>query len=183
MKTTEELNAIRKEYETVSKKLSELTVEELEQVVGGMGDFLPDESEEKASPPKYGRGSKPEYGPRIMPGPKYQHHHHHGDCYLTTACMKHLSESFDDNCHELTVLRWFRDNFVKKEDIELYYIIAPEIVEHIDSLPADKQDIIYKDIYSGIVSACVELIENREYEKAYERYMNSTLALKQCFAS
>lgn len=24
-------------------------------------------------------------------------------CYLTTACMVHKSETFDDNCHELTV--------------------------------------------------------------------------------
>ena len=42
-------------------------------------------------------------------------------CYLTTACMKYFQENFDDNCYELTVLRWFRDNFVSKEDIEHYY--------------------------------------------------------------
>lgn len=33
-------------------------------------------------------------------------------CYLTTACMKHFNKSFNDDCYELTVLRWFRDNFV-----------------------------------------------------------------------
>ena len=184
MKTKEKLNAFKNEVETVNKNPNALTDDELEQVSGGVEDFLPDESEE-ASSPKYGPGSKPGYAPHINPesAPKYGRHHHHNDCYLTTACMKHLSESFDDNCHELTVLRWFRDNFVKEEDIELYYSIASAIVESIDSLPADKQDIIYKDIYTDIVSACVEFVENREYEKAYERYMNSTLALKQRFAS
>ena len=35
MKTTEELKTLKKEYETVSKKLSVLTEEELEQVTGG----------------------------------------------------------------------------------------------------------------------------------------------------
>lgn len=49
-------------------------------------------------------------------------------CYLTSACMKYFQEKFDDNCYELTILRWFRDNFVSKEDIEHYYEVAPIIV-------------------------------------------------------
>ena len=53
-------------------------------------------------------------------------------CYLTSACMKYFQEKFDDNCYELTVLRWFRDNFVPKEDIEHYYEVAPIIVEAIN---------------------------------------------------
>ena len=35
MKTKEELNALKKEVETVSRKLHELTEEEMEQVTGG----------------------------------------------------------------------------------------------------------------------------------------------------
>ena len=35
MKTTEELNALKEEVETVSRKLHELTEEELAQVTGG----------------------------------------------------------------------------------------------------------------------------------------------------
>lgn len=35
MKTTEELKTLKKEYETVSKKLSALTEDELAQVTGG----------------------------------------------------------------------------------------------------------------------------------------------------
>lgn len=35
MKTQEELNALKEEVETVSRKLHELTDEELEQVTGG----------------------------------------------------------------------------------------------------------------------------------------------------
>ena len=40
MKTKEELNALKEEVEAVSKKLSELTEEELAQVSGGEMDFL-----------------------------------------------------------------------------------------------------------------------------------------------
>lgn len=56
-------------------------------------------------------------------------------CYLTTACMKHYLDEFDDNCHELSVLRWFRDHFVSKEDIEHYYEIAPIVVKTLEQLP------------------------------------------------
>lgn len=45
-------------------------------------------------------------------------------CFLTTACMKHQLKNFDDNCYELTTLRWFRDKFVTKSDIQYYYQIA-----------------------------------------------------------
>ena len=48
MKTKEELSALKEEVETVSKKLHELTDEELEQVVGGAPhgkvDFVHDTS-------------------------------------------------------------------------------------------------------------------------------------------
>ena len=64
-------------------------------------------------------------------------------CYLTTACMMHYLDNFDDNCYELRVLRWFRDNYVSKEDIETYYKVAPIIVEGIEK---DKKDIILTQI-------------------------------------
>ena len=37
MKTKEELNALKEEVETLSKKLAELTEEELKEVTGGFG--------------------------------------------------------------------------------------------------------------------------------------------------
>ena len=67
MKTKEELNALKEEVETVSKKLHELTDEELEQVTGGQypsgttyGDFLTYGSGityDKAYPSDYYTGS------------------------------------------------------------------------------------------------------------------------------
>lgn len=100
-------------------------------------------------------------------------------CYLTTACMKHKQDNFNDNCIELTTLRWFRDNFVTEDDIKYYYEKAPMIVEKIDSLQDSTQ--IYNWIYENIVSACVEAIKNKDFDFTYNRYKNSILALEEQF--
>lgn len=100
-------------------------------------------------------------------------------CYLTTACMRHMSKSFDDNCYELTVLRWFRDKFVSKEDIDHYYEVAPIIVETINK--EEKSDIIYDYIYDNIVDYCIGKIEQRNYDEAYNRYKNSVLEFEEQF--
>ena len=103
-----------------------------------------------------------------------------GECYLTSACMKHMQEKLDDSCEELTILRWFRDRFVSAEDIKHYYMIAPIIVEAIDEF--EKNDNIYNYIYDNIVNACVVAIKNGDYDFAYNRYKNSILALEEQFA-
>lgn len=103
-----------------------------------------------------------------------------GSCYLTSACMKHMKDNFDDNCEELTILRWFRDKFVSKEDIEHYYKTAPIIVEAIDEV--EENDNIYDYIYDNVVNACVVAIKNGDYDFAYNRYKNSILALEEQFA-
>lgn len=107
-----------------------------------------------------------------------QTHSSGSGCYITSACMEHFQDEFDDNCHELTVLRWFRDNFVSDEDVELYYSLAPTIVENINSLEDNEE--IYKYIYEN-VEACVKAIENKDYDFAYTRYKSIVLALNEQF--
>lgn len=97
-------------------------------------------------------------------------------CYLTTACMQHYADKFDDNCYELFILRWFRDTLVTKSDIKHYYEIAPAIVEKLNELPDSTQ--IYNYIYENVISACVNAIKMGDFEFAYNRYKNSILALE-----
>lgn len=123
---------------------------------------------------KTGSGSIGEHGPNHSNTTRTD-----TQCYLTTACMRQFQDEFDDNCHELTILRWFRDNFVSKEDFMLYYEIAPIIVKNIESL--EDNDKIYNYIYINIVDACVKAIENGNFEFAYNRYKNSVLALNEQF--
>lgn len=100
-------------------------------------------------------------------------------CYLTTACMMHLQEDFDDNCSELMTLRWFRDNFVSREDVIHYYDVAPIIVEKINAASDSKK--IYSWIYENVISKCVDAIKNHDYDFAYNRYKNSVLVLEEQF--
>jgi len=98
-------------------------------------------------------------------------------CYLTTACMKHQLEEFDDNCYELFILRWFRDTFIPKREIDHYYEVAPTIVEKLNEMPECEQ--IYNYIYENVISACVNAIKHGDFEFAYNRYKNSILALEE----
>lgn len=115
------------------------------------------------------------------PNPSIEEVQNNGGCYLTSACIKHMRERFDDNCYELTILRWFRDNFVSKEEVEMYYEVAPKIVEAIND--NEESDFIYDYIYNHIVDYCVKQIELGNYEAAYKRYKNSVLVLKEEFAN
>lgn len=93
--------------------------------------------------------------------------------------MKYFKKDFDDNCYELTVLRWFRDNFVLEKDIQHYYEVAPIIVENINK--EKNSSLIYDYIFDNIVDYCVEQIEQGNYENAYSRYKNSVLILESEF--
>lgn len=101
-------------------------------------------------------------------------------CYLTTACMRHMNENFDDNCEELTILRWFRDEFVSKADINHYYNTAPVVVEAINE--SENSDEIFNYIYQNVVLACVNAIKKGDYSFAYSRYKDSILTLEEEFA-
>ena len=101
-------------------------------------------------------------------------------CYLTTACMQHFAQQFNDKCYELQLLRWFRDNFVSEEDIAHYYETAPIIVSAINQLP--NNNVIYSQIYFDIIEYCVKAIEHGQYDIAYKRYKDSILTLEEKYA-
>lgn len=94
--------------------------------------------------------------------------------------MRFFQDKFDDNCHELRVLRWFRDNFVSEEDIAHYYETVPIIVESINK--EEHSDIIYNYIYEHVIDYCVKQVENGNYEEAYSRYKSSVLTFEEQFA-
>ena len=102
-------------------------------------------------------------------------------CFLTTACMRYMQEKFDDNCYELKVLRWFRDNFVSTDDKNHYYDVAPKIVEAIGK--EIDSNLIYNYIYDNIVDYCVTQIEQGNYNEAYKRYKDSIQLLEKYYIS
>lgn len=58
------------------------------------------------------------------------------------------------------------------------YIIAPEIIEKIESLP--EKDNYYRAIYA-VVEKCVTLIDNKQYLAAKAEYVNMIDSLKLWF--
>ena len=79
-----------------------------------------------------------------------------------------------------TILRWFRDKFVSKEEIEHYYKTAPIIVSALNEF--DNSDEIFDFIYENVVRVCVTAIKDGDYDFAYDRYKNSILTLEEQFA-
>lgn len=102
-------------------------------------------------------------------------------CFLTSACVE--AKGLPDDCRELTVLRSFRDTYLKEhscQDICEYYRVAPTIVEKIKQCP-NAMD-IFEKIYSELVIPCVSLIDNGNNEEAYHKYKDyvQKLQLEYC---
>ena len=104
-------------------------------------------------------------------------------CFLTSACVE--SKGLADDCRELTVLRNFRDTYMKKTesgcfDICEYYHTAPIIVEKIKLLPNAIE--IFDKIYNELVVPCVKLIDNNCNDEAYRTYKDyvKKLQLQYC---
>ena len=92
-----------------------------------------------------------------------------GDCFLTTAVCEFQGKP--DNCYELTVLRNFRDTWLKEnfpEDIDTYYADAPAIVKKIKALPTPAW--IFDRMYSRYILPATEHIEEGNHMAAYRIY-------------
>ena len=101
-----------------------------------------------------------------------------GGCFLTSACVQH--KGLSDDCEELTVLRNFRDNYLKSSSdgralVDKYYAIAPTLVSKIDKR-SDKDE-IYEGIYKTVLN-CVDLIRNEAFEEAVKAYSNMVKSLE-----
>lgn len=91
-------------------------------------------------------------------------------CFLTSACVKFMGKA--DDCEELTVLRKFRDEYMKSTEegaalVKEYYAVAPQIVEKIETSVDEKK--YYDGIYS-VVTNCVQLIKAGKNEETLKEY-------------
>ena len=112
--------------------------------------------------------------------PLYKDRNGSSGCFLTSACTE--ARGLPDDCEELTVLRAFRDGYMKslpqgQADICEYYHIAPAIVEKMHALPNSKE--IFDQIYRELVIPCVELIHADKKEEAYTKYRQYVQTLQQ----
>ena len=99
-------------------------------------------------------------------------------CYLTTACIEAMN--LPDDCHELQVLRKFRDGFVSetpegRELVKEYYEIAPRIVEAVHDTGYENE--ILTELYSEI-KKIVSMIDRKKNSDAFRYYCEITQRLK-----
>lgn len=102
-----------------------------------------------------------------------------GGCFLTSACVE--AKGLADDCQELTVLRRFRESYLRsipegQREIAEYYIVAPKIVAEIKKR-ADAIA-IFDSIYEKLVKPCVDMIERGENEDAHKLYRETVKQLQ-----
>jgi len=101
-----------------------------------------------------------------------------GMCYLTTAACEYFGRP--DNCHELNMLRKFRDEWLKNQPegaklVETYYSVAPKILENISK--HSEKDKIYNIMWNKYILPCVSLIEHEMYTETKDLYVQAVMRL------
>ena len=102
-----------------------------------------------------------------------------GGCFLTSACVE--AKGLPDDCYELTMLRNFRDRYLRstesgQNEIAEYYFIAPQIVTAIKA----RQDAaaVFEAIYTDMIVPCIKMIEQGNNEDAHTLYRNMVKQLQ-----
>ena len=94
-------------------------------------------------------------------------------CFITTAVCSYLGKA--DNCEELTSFRFFRDTWLVnqpkgRELVEEYYRIAPMIVRKMEESP--EYESICQTIWNKFLIPCYQMIEDNQFEKCKNKYVD-----------
>lgn len=105
-------------------------------------------------------------------------------CFLTTAVCEYLGKP--DDCEELTKLREFRDNWLKKQPdgeelIAEYYRLAPLIVSKMKQSPHYSE--YCEKLYSQYITPCLNLITQHKNEECKILYTKMFLFMKAEFVN
>ncbi len=95
-----------------------------------------------------------------------------GGCFISTAVCEYYGKS--DDCEELTVLRNYRDGWLRRQGdgealIAEYYRIAPAVVDALKS--SQKFSDHCRTLWRDYIQPCVGLIRSREYARCKELYI------------
>lgn len=103
-------------------------------------------------------------------------------CFISTAVFRARGE--DDDCRELTLLRHFRDDWLKRTPagealVQRYYDIAPAIVGWIERLPGSS-DILHA-IFEQRLEPMIRAIEAGDNPLAFSYYINMVEVLEHAY--
>lgn len=99
-----------------------------------------------------------------------------GGCYITTAICETSGKA--DDCHELTMMRKFRDEWLAKQPdgmyvINDYYETAPQIVSEINK--RSDRNTIYSFLDRHFLKKCISFIEKDKMFDCKKCYMDMVL--------
>ena len=94
-------------------------------------------------------------------------------CFITTAVCEYFGKP--DDCWELTLLRHFRDHYMKSTVagrilVEQYYDIAPKVVKILNE--SDQKDLIYSMLWKHYIRPCLQLIVDEKPEECQRLYQD-----------
>jgi hypothetical protein len=94
-----------------------------------------------------------------------------GGCFISTACAQY--KGLPDDCHELQILRSFRDAMAEQSEelramILDYYRKAPIIVKKLNEL--EDAEARFEALYHNLVERCVHLCETGQVDDAISVY-------------
>lgn len=114
----------------------------------------------------------PKRCPDCIRGNKRPTQNNSGGCFITTAACEYYGK--DDDCYELTMLRCFRDQWLRKQkngdvEIALYYECAPDLVERMKASPDYASTC--EELMNKYIRPCVKLIETYQLEACHQLYI------------
>lgn len=104
------------------------------------------------------------------------------DCFITTVVCNILG--YNDDCEVLTVLRDFRENFLKKDDEYIPLLLEyDQIGPKISYLIAKEKDNFRQaaGLLKFFLQPCVKKIKERKYEEAIDIYRTMVMHLKDSY--
>lgn len=103
------------------------------------------------------------------------------ECFISTACVR--SMGLPDDCEELTVMRRFRDEYVRLLEggeliVARYYATSPRILARIHESP--QAELVLHRLYAR-VSRCVALAKAGDNAGALAEYLDMVTTLEQTY--
>lgn len=98
-----------------------------------------------------------------------------GGCFITTIIVAHQGKL--DDCQELQVLRWFRDEILFKHQdesirnlVKTYYEAQPVLTPILNSLLTEDKDRLFNFWYDNYLAPAVNCVLASDYEAAISNY-------------
>jgi len=101
------------------------------------------------------------------------------NCIFTQSIMKKYMIDYNNECHEIKVLRWFKEFFVSIEDRIYYSDVSNLIIDALDNSSNCEQ--VYNAIYENVILNVVEAIDSGYYKVAYDTLINCVVDLEKMY--